>query len=319
MALIQIGIEGARWQLIPADALALGLGAVAWRTAPGRGGQRVSRAQWWLGGVSALITVVLAVALPIALPVFDFPKPTGPYALGTVIYAWQDARRGELFTADPNDRREIMAQVWYPALDEPGTPRTPYLPDADAITPYMAQRFHAPAFLFAHFRYVTTHAVEAASIAVDQVTFPVLIYLTGLGGGRQLSLFQIEELVSHGYIVVGLDHPGAAAAVRFPDGRVIPGLGRDLNPLIDQSGALQTPTPTLAVQVMPDGIMPHLAQDASFAPDQLSAKAQSRADSVVFLSERTGAIVCAPLELMAKASAIRAAMSSAASLAWPLL
>ncbi len=270
LALIQLGFEGARWQLIPAYALALGLGAVGWRLAPGPDGQRVSRVRQWLGGATTLIPFVLAVALPIALPVFSFPKPTGPYALGTVTYAWQDARRAELFTSDPNDRREIMAQVWYPALAEPAAPRAPYLPDADAITPQMSQLFHAPAFLLAHLRYVTTHAVEAAPIAGDQATFPVLIYLSGLGGGRQLSLFQIEELVSHGYIVVGLDQPGAASAVRFPDGRVIPGLGRDLDPLIDQSGAPRSPAPTLAGQGMPDGIIPYLAQDASYALDQLA-------------------------------------------------
>lgn len=270
LALIQIGFEGARWQMYPAYVLAMGLGAAAWRARSQPAGQPARGILATLAGGSALVTFVIAVALPIALPVFGFPKPTGPYALGTVTYAWRDASRGELFTPDPSDRREILAQVWYPAIAEPAASRAPYLADAETVTPSMAQLFHAPSFLLAHFRYVTTHAVEAEPIAVDQRTFPVLIYLSGLGGGRQLSLFQIEELVSHGYIVVGLDQPGAASAVRFPDGRVIPGLGRDLSPLIDQSGAPQTPTPALAGQVMPDGIIPYFAQDASFALDQLA-------------------------------------------------
>ncbi len=270
LAVCQIGLEGARWQMYPAYALALALGGVAMRARTQSGGQPVRGTLALLGGGSALLTLVVAVALPLALPVFSFPKPTGPYAVGTLTYAWQDASRDELFTPDPGDRREIMAQVWYPAIDEPAAPRAPYLQHADAITPHLSQLFRAPGFLLAHVRYVTTHAVESAPIAVDRRTFPVLIYLSGLGGGRQLSLFQIEELVSQGYVVVGLDQPGAASAVRFPDGRVIPGLGRSLNPLIDQSGAPQTPTPTLDGQVMVDGIIPYFAQDASFALDQLA-------------------------------------------------
>lgn len=269
LALVQALLEGPRWQMAPADAFAIVLVAIWLRTLyqPAKG--RVHRALVMLSAALAIVLLVVAWALPIALPVFNFSKPTGPYALGSVTYHWTDSRRGELFTQDPNDVRELMAQVWYPSLAEPDAPRAPYIQDADAITPYMAQVLRVPAFLLSHFRYVTTHAVAGATIVPAPPTFPVLIYLTGLGGGRQLSMFQIEALVAQGYIVVGLDQPGAAAAVRFPDGRLIPGWGRSLNPLIDQSGAPQTPTPTLYGQSMPDGIIPYFSQDVSFVLDQL--------------------------------------------------
>ena len=64
------------------------------------------------------------------VPIFHFPKPTGSYAIGTVTYHWVDLSRPELFTTDPNDHRELMAQVWYPAKNEPRrrVPRTSKMP-----------------------------------------------------------------------------------------------------------------------------------------------------------------------------------------------
>jgi hypothetical protein len=44
-------------------------------------------------------------------PLFRFPRPSGPYAVGTVTYHWVDAARPEIFTADPNDHRELMVHV----------------------------------------------------------------------------------------------------------------------------------------------------------------------------------------------------------------
>jgi predicted dienelactone hydrolase len=52
---------------------------------------------------------------PIMCPVFRFPHPTGHHGIGTVTYHWVDADRPEAFTADPDDRRELMVQLWYPA------------------------------------------------------------------------------------------------------------------------------------------------------------------------------------------------------------
>jgi hypothetical protein len=48
----------------------------------------------------------------------------------------------------------------------------------------------------------------------------VLIFSHGRGGYRQHNTMQVEELVSHGYIVAAIDHPYAATGVVFPDGRI---------------------------------------------------------------------------------------------------
>ena len=265
---VQVLVEGPRWQMVPAYAMA-GLFFLVWLlpnlalTNPLAAGLAV--------GLGAL-GLAVSIALPVLIPVFHFPHPTGPYAIGTLTYHWVDASRPELFTPDPNDHRELMAQVWYPARDEPSAPRAPYILDADAVAPALARLTRFPGFFLTHFRYVTTNAVASAPVADNASRYPVLIYLTGLGGFRSASTFQIEELVSHGYVVVGLDQPGGAAMVRYPDGRQISGWPKaEINSLVMQSVEPQPEAPTLDGKAMPEGITPYFGQDASFALDQLAA------------------------------------------------
>ncbi len=265
IAIAQVLVEGPRWQMIPAYVLT-GLLLLVWLLRiVKRGSLDSNRLIAGLGSGLGVLMLVISIALPILVPIFHFSKPTGSYAIGTLTYHWVDSSRPELFTTDPNDHRELMAQVWYPAKNELAAARAPYIQDADVVTPALARLTHLPGFLFTHFKYVTTNAVVAASIADDTSRYPVLIYLTGLDGFRAVSTFQIEELVSYGYIVVGLDQPGAVAMVRLPDGRQISGLPKDeIQPLIDQSIEQQPTTPTLNGITLSNGIIPYFAQDVRF-------------------------------------------------------
>ncbi len=113
-------------------------------------------------------------------------------------------------------------------------------------------------------------------------SYPVLIYLTGLDGFRSASTFQIEELVSYGYIVVGLDQPGAVALVQYPNGRQISGWSKaEINSLVMQSVEPQPKAPTIYGKELPEGINPYFAQDVSFTLDQLSAINTSDPDHIL--------------------------------------
>ena len=102
-------MEGPRWQLVPAYALALAL-----CVASAVRGVRVPRPVRFVATAVGLVVLLIAVALPVAVPVWSFREPSGPDAIGTVTYAWMDTSRPELFTPDPDDHRELVAQVWYP-------------------------------------------------------------------------------------------------------------------------------------------------------------------------------------------------------------
>ena len=225
-------------------------------------------------GLSAL-ALMISIALPTLIPVFRFPPPTGPHDIGTLTYHWVDAARSDVFAADPQARRELMAQIWYPAKRNPSAARAAYMPDADAVTAAFARIHDKPAFVFGHLKYVTTHAMASAPVAGDSTRFPVPIFLEGVNGFRQMNTFQVQELVSHGYIVVALDQPGVAAAVAFLDGRQVAGLTlAQLHPAIDRSYMPESPdkgAPLLNGRVLKDGsIVPHLAQDVSFTLDRLA-------------------------------------------------
>ena len=129
----------------------------------------------------------------------------------------------------------------------------------------MAELFGYPAYFLTHLKYVKSNAIPAAEISNAEEKFPVLIYHTGINGCRQLNTFQIQELVSQGYIVAGLDNPGAVALVLFPDGTFIKGLPIEKNQaLIHQSVEDLTDIPKLNGIEMKDGIVPYFAEDISF-------------------------------------------------------
>jgi len=67
-----------------------------------------------------------------------------------------------------------------------------------------------------------TSAPPALKVPISQAqaTYPVIVYSPSWHGQRDQNKFQTEELASHGYIVVGIDHPYGSRLTVFPDGRI---------------------------------------------------------------------------------------------------
>jgi predicted dienelactone hydrolase len=251
IAAVQALAEGWRWQMIPAEVLSLLLLAIALYRPRRYGGVgprfRRTDAAWLVLGAGALLLTALP---PLALPVFRFPTPAGPYAIGTVTYRWTDPSRAEFFTDNPADKRELMVQLWYPAKPTGATPAR-YIEDPSTLAP-LARLLQLPASLFSYLRFVATHAVPGAPIAESPARFPLLIFSPGRGGFRQHNTFEVETLVAEGYVVAGIDHPYAAGTVVFPDGRRV-----ELDPRMMERDFL-------------DRAIPYLAQDVSFTLDRLA-------------------------------------------------
>jgi predicted dienelactone hydrolase len=276
----------ARWQIIPGYVLA-GLFFLFWLlrnmapTGQPAEQKRTHRVAVGLAVGLSVLGLAVSTALPMALPVYRLPHPGGPYEIGTLTYDWVDASRQELFSTDPNARRELMAQIWYPAKGS-SSPRAPYIADANVVAPALARLFHLPEFTFEHLQYATTNAVSSAPVSDAQPSYPVLIFLEGLDGFRQMNTFEVEELVSHGYVVAAIDEPYTAASVVFPDGRQVAGLSKDqINVLIQQSVEPVESAPTLNGRALKDGIIPYLAQDAMFTLDQLTALNQADPNGIL--------------------------------------
>ncbi|MGM7637207.1 alpha/beta hydrolase family protein [Bacillus sp. Hm123] len=220
-------IEGIRWQMIPAYAmtvvpLAVVVGRLMSNPAKSdeRVGKKASRVKLITVTVLAIIYSFVTVALPLILPVFTFEKPTGPYKIGTVTYEWIDEQREETFTPESGDKRKVVVQIWYPADSKAKGKLVPYLSDGDVYAEGLSKALNMPELLFTTFGHVKTHAIENVEISNLESVYPVLLFSHGFTMFKNQNTFQIEQLVSQGYIVVGIDHTYSSAATVFADGRV---------------------------------------------------------------------------------------------------
>ena len=191
-------IEGFRWHMVPMGLLLawlLALDTVLFKSTP-----RFPRVLASVGFIALLATLVLYFGLPVK----SLPDATGPFAVGTTVLHLTDFGRREILDAGNHGPRELMIQIWYPV--NPAANRSPTAHPVDAVRSWFdygkaRERFDAP-------------------ISNAQSSYPVLIFCPSWHGQRAQNFFQVRELVSHGFIVVGIDHPYGSAVTTFPDGRV---------------------------------------------------------------------------------------------------
>ncbi|AXG79737.1 alpha/beta hydrolase family protein [Streptomyces paludis] len=197
-----------------------------------------------LGGTAHAATAAAPTATPKAAPPvrLTLPRPSGPYALGTVALHLTDRSRRDPWVPS-RPARELMAQVWYPAASTPARGGRP--PLAPWMTAGAAAVFQRTGYLLTEFATLPlTHARTGAPADTRAGRRPVLLYSHGHGQYRASSTALVEDLVSHGYVVVTIDHPYDAGQVEFPGGRVaeyaMPDLtGEDDDPVILKAVAVR--------------------------------------------------------------------------------
>jgi dienelactone hydrolase len=157
---------------------------------------------------------------------FKLPDSSGTFGIGWVGYEWIDESRADSYSVHPEAHRDLMVYLWYPSSRSASGDRAPYWPGAkqmDAapdVRAQMTEEFGAlwPLIVSGEFK---SHAIENAPIAKVPKQFPVVLLSHGLGGTSFEYTALIEQLVSHGYVVVAIEHTYTASAVTFPDGRVV--------------------------------------------------------------------------------------------------
>ncbi len=193
---------GPYWQLVPlylavcfelAALLSLRLGSSGRRAA-----------------VATAVTCLLIMtgAFTYVLPMFQLPKPSGVYQVGTRVVHLVDPSRVETHVAGSPRPREIMVQVWYPAA-----------PDRQHLASY--RRRQETTVLSSYMDVLRTHSHQDAPVPPNGGPFPVLLFNPAWKGQRTQNTFQTEDLASHGFFVVGIDHTYNSGPVAFPDNRVI--------------------------------------------------------------------------------------------------
>lgn len=216
-----------RVQLMPTYVVALvlliGLAIQLWMLGrPMQNIQKPKRRSWFKTILASILVLALSagsMVLTSLFPAFTMPESTGSFAIGTFSQQLTDEAREETKTAEAGDKRELMINVWYPVDQEKakGLPLEHYPAELGEAISLV---FGIPPMVFSYLDTIPTHVVKGAEVSAAQSKYPVLLFSPGVRSARFQSMTAIEELVSHGYIVVGIDHPYTSAQVTFPDGHI---------------------------------------------------------------------------------------------------
>ena len=161
---------------------------------------------------------------------FVLPAPTGRFGVGTTSWHVSDPSRFESFTA-ARQPRQVKVTAWYPAANATATRagnRAPYLRETIVEARTFGSLLRAPA-AFDELADVQTHAFLDDVLLPGAARLPLLVFSHGYTGLVSAYTALLEDLASHGYIVLSIAHPYEVAATSLSNGTVVT--------MLDSSGA----------------------------------------------------------------------------------
>ena len=111
--------------------------------------------------------------------------------------------------------------VWYPAETHTGMDAG-YFPGLPAISDALVQSWEVAWWEVMGLRFVRSESRLDALPLKDKTPYPVVLLLPGNATNIEFYSVLASEIASHGYIVVGLNHPYDVPAVALSDGRIAP-------------------------------------------------------------------------------------------------
>ena len=204
-----------------------------------------------------LATIVVAALVPATIKSqsVELPMPSGKYGVGTMVFDLTDNTREETWTPDPNDRRRVVVQMWYPIAHSASPNYAPYIAEAKALKPSLEK-------YWSDMPTVRSHAVSMAPIAPGAEKFPVIVFSHGMNSARYFYSALLQDLASNGYIVAAVDHPYWSMAESFSDGK---------NVSFDQSMvALDKLSPDEIDMMMKEGVV-EMGMDEEFVARSLTS------------------------------------------------
>jgi predicted dienelactone hydrolase len=167
-----------------------------------------------------LVFFIVASIAPWAIfnPIPKLTTPQGKYSVGTRIFRWVDSGRAETITTEPNDKRNVIVQAWYPAEENAKGIHSEYIDGMDNLPDKIGI---LPRWIFTHYDQIDTHGILNAPILKAKEKWPVVIFLTGNVSSRAFYTSLVTGLASRGYAVLIMDHPYEAMVTQLADGSVV--------------------------------------------------------------------------------------------------
>jgi dienelactone hydrolase len=138
-----------------------------------------------------------------------FPTPSGQWKVGTSDFIW-----------NLPSHSGIIAKIWYPSSTKQDG-HSPYIDYLDRTLSVMTTGLSPLSKLILNRLYlgrIQTPSVINATLAQSQDGFPVIILSPGFGAVNFLNTFYALEFASHGFIVIGINHPGWSSGTLLVDG-----------------------------------------------------------------------------------------------------
>lgn len=154
-------------------------------------------------------------------PIAQFSTPSRRYGVGITTYHWVDQSRQELNAQNlQHPNRELMVYCFYPTHKH--VHQEPY--NQDQVVGYkgvLSYTSKLPAWIFSGLDFLKVNEQPNAPLVECKEKFPVVIVSHGWGALVHGWTWFCELLASHGYFVVGINHPYVAQVTRYPDNRVV--------------------------------------------------------------------------------------------------
>jgi len=177
----------------------------------------ISRRNLLLGTAAAASAALLpATAASAATSTLHLLKPTGPYAVGATARYVRDTSRPDPWVPSVT-ARELMITIWYPTTDRRGTAWEYMTAEESRLFLEGKHQTELPPDILSTVR---TFAYADARPAGRRHSLPLVVLSPGYTQPRNSLSALAEDLASHGYVVVSVDHTYETYAVTFPDGRV---------------------------------------------------------------------------------------------------
>lgn len=173
----------------------------------------------WTLGIGVFLFFISIVSL-IVFPIEEIPKPSGKYSIGTRTYDLVDTSRDAVYSDSLSENRKIKFQIWYPTEITEGYEKVKWIEDGTILTRQLASSMHFPSFMLDQTAFINSNSYKNAPISNSLNNYPVVIISHGWLGFRELHTDFAEELASHGYIAISIDHTYGSQAVKFENGDI---------------------------------------------------------------------------------------------------